>query len=266
MAKANPLRFSTKYQDDETDLLYYGYRYYNAGTGTWLSRDPMGESAGANVHGFVKNAPSSGIDPLGLIPDVPGIPRPLPAPPPPTPEPNPLEPEIKQPQTPDGHMDGTCGGSYGKILWHVPPHSTGWVVQHMRVVAHVTDCQGKPVPNPKNPDKEYTEAWQVVDGTVYPGFLTPGSLPSFGDTWNTADEGDDRKGVITLIGVAKFIAGYPLTVPPWTTEFPNPTGLLPYIKPTPPGWTDKGGRQHSVEITFHCCCRYLKPRIRETIL
>ena len=27
MAKANPFRFSTKYQDDETDLLYYGYRY-----------------------------------------------------------------------------------------------------------------------------------------------------------------------------------------------------------------------------------------------
>jgi RHS repeat-associated protein len=41
MARANPFRFSTKYQDDETDLLYYGYRYYNAGTGRWLSRDPI---------------------------------------------------------------------------------------------------------------------------------------------------------------------------------------------------------------------------------
>ena len=37
MAKANPFRFSTKYQDDETDLLYYGYRYYNASTGRWNS-------------------------------------------------------------------------------------------------------------------------------------------------------------------------------------------------------------------------------------
>jgi RHS repeat-associated protein len=43
MAKANPFRFSTKYQDDETDLPYYGYWYYNAGTGRWLSRDPYGE-------------------------------------------------------------------------------------------------------------------------------------------------------------------------------------------------------------------------------
>jgi RHS repeat-associated protein len=33
MGKANPFRFSTKYQDDETDLLYYGRRYYNASTG-----------------------------------------------------------------------------------------------------------------------------------------------------------------------------------------------------------------------------------------
>ena len=39
MAKSNPFRFSTKYQDDETDLLYYGYRYYNPSTGRWQSRD-----------------------------------------------------------------------------------------------------------------------------------------------------------------------------------------------------------------------------------
>jgi RHS repeat-associated protein len=46
MAKTNPFRFSTKYQDDETDLLYYGYRYYNASAGRWLSRDPLGEKGG----------------------------------------------------------------------------------------------------------------------------------------------------------------------------------------------------------------------------
>jgi RHS repeat-associated protein len=43
LAKANPFRFSTKYQDDETDLLYYGYRYLNTSTGRWLSRDPIEE-------------------------------------------------------------------------------------------------------------------------------------------------------------------------------------------------------------------------------
>ena len=48
MAKTNPIRFSTKYDDDESDLLYYGYRYYKPSTGTWPSRDPIKE-AGFNL-------------------------------------------------------------------------------------------------------------------------------------------------------------------------------------------------------------------------
>jgi len=66
MAKANPFRFSTKYQDDETDLLYYGYRYYNASTGRWTSRDPAQEDGGENLYGFVSDDPVNGRDPFGL--------------------------------------------------------------------------------------------------------------------------------------------------------------------------------------------------------
>ena len=43
----NPFRFSTKYTDDETDLVYYGYRYYSPALGRWMSRDPIGEVDGA---------------------------------------------------------------------------------------------------------------------------------------------------------------------------------------------------------------------------
>jgi RHS repeat-associated protein len=58
MARVNPFRFSTKYQDDETDLLYYGYRYYTASTGRWLSRDPAEEGIGGeNLYGFCANNP-----------------------------------------------------------------------------------------------------------------------------------------------------------------------------------------------------------------
>ena len=66
MAKVNPFRFSTKYQDDESDLLYYGYRYYKPSTGTWPNRDPMDELGGANLYAFVGNAPLTYYDWLGL--------------------------------------------------------------------------------------------------------------------------------------------------------------------------------------------------------
>jgi RHS repeat-associated protein len=65
-AKTNPFRFSTKFQDDETDLIYYGHRYYSANTGRWPSRDPLGEGRGLSLYAFVDNRPGDAIDLLGL--------------------------------------------------------------------------------------------------------------------------------------------------------------------------------------------------------
>jgi RHS repeat-associated protein len=45
VSKSNPFRFSTKCQDEETELLYYGYRFYNASSGRWVNRDPIGDTA-----------------------------------------------------------------------------------------------------------------------------------------------------------------------------------------------------------------------------
>jgi len=68
MAKANPIRFSAKYQDDESDLLYYGARYFKTSTGTWLIRDPAEEDEGGpNLYGFAGNDPISQIDTFGLM-------------------------------------------------------------------------------------------------------------------------------------------------------------------------------------------------------
>jgi len=66
LAPINPFRFSTKYQDNETDLLYYGYRFYSASTGRWLSRDPIGVRGGRNVYAFLDNDALGRIDFLGL--------------------------------------------------------------------------------------------------------------------------------------------------------------------------------------------------------
>ncbi len=70
MAKANPIRFSTKYHDDETGLLYYGYRYYSVSTGTWISRDPIGERGSINLYEFCRNGPLKFYDPHGLAVDL----------------------------------------------------------------------------------------------------------------------------------------------------------------------------------------------------
>jgi RHS repeat-associated protein len=64
-AEVNPFRWSTKYFDIETGLSDYGHRYYHAGLGRWLNRDPIGEFGGANLYGYVHNSPATSIDPLG---------------------------------------------------------------------------------------------------------------------------------------------------------------------------------------------------------
>ena len=67
MADVFPNRFSTKYYDAETDLYYYGYRYYSPSLGRWISRDPIGERGGYNVLSFVANSPTCHSDPTGLF-------------------------------------------------------------------------------------------------------------------------------------------------------------------------------------------------------
>jgi RHS repeat-associated protein len=66
MAFVNPFRFSTKYQDDETAMLYCGYRYYNPSIGRWLNRDPIGEAGGINLYGAMGNDLVNNVDPYGL--------------------------------------------------------------------------------------------------------------------------------------------------------------------------------------------------------
>jgi hypothetical protein len=44
----------------------YGYRYYHPQTGRWINRDPIEESGGLNLYGFVGNSPIIRIDILGL--------------------------------------------------------------------------------------------------------------------------------------------------------------------------------------------------------
>jgi RHS repeat-associated protein len=62
----NPFRFSTRYTDVETGLVYYGHRYYDAKNGRFINRDPIEESGGLNLYGFCGNDAVNGWDVLGL--------------------------------------------------------------------------------------------------------------------------------------------------------------------------------------------------------
>jgi RHS repeat-associated protein len=91
-----PIRFSTRYYDDETDLLLYGFRTYSSSLGRWLTRDPRDEpgfrifaassktqlaefdrqsnrilrignsEVSGDLYSFVRNNPPNAVDPQGL--------------------------------------------------------------------------------------------------------------------------------------------------------------------------------------------------------
>ena len=78
LAGDNPIRFSTKYTDSETGLVYYGYRYYSPSLGRWLRRDPIDTEAKVEKekeigvrknfgYRFVGNRPMDRTDFLGLL-------------------------------------------------------------------------------------------------------------------------------------------------------------------------------------------------------
>jgi RHS repeat-associated protein len=110
-ANQNPFRFSTKRTDSTTDLVVYEYRAYNPILGRWLSRDPIGERGGRQLHGFVRNAPTISIDLLGLFGPIHPLP---PGWPPnqkvPRPNPRPYPPQTPFPQRLLQKYDCSCCG------------------------------------------------------------------------------------------------------------------------------------------------------------
>ena len=65
-----PFRFSTKYTDIETGLVYYGRRYYSPSQGRFVGRDPKGEEGGLHLYGFCRNNSVNLWDYLGMIPPI----------------------------------------------------------------------------------------------------------------------------------------------------------------------------------------------------
>ena len=66
LSKLNPVRFSTKYTDNESGFVYYGYRYYNPSTGRWLSHDRV-EQSSQSLYSFLGDDPVGNWEYLGLF-------------------------------------------------------------------------------------------------------------------------------------------------------------------------------------------------------
>jgi RHS repeat-associated protein len=66
-ASLTPWTFASKRQDPETHLCYFGARYYDQESATWLTLDPLGHSAGPNLYAYTKNNPLVNLDYFGLL-------------------------------------------------------------------------------------------------------------------------------------------------------------------------------------------------------
>jgi RHS repeat-associated protein len=62
----NPFQYTAREFDSETMLYYMRARYFDAGTGRFISEDPVQFDSGINFYEYVRNNPLIGVDPWGL--------------------------------------------------------------------------------------------------------------------------------------------------------------------------------------------------------
>ena len=63
-----PFGFAGGLYDSDTKLTRFGYRDYDASTGKWTAKDPIGFDAGdTNLYGYVLGDPVNFVDPSGLV-------------------------------------------------------------------------------------------------------------------------------------------------------------------------------------------------------
>ena len=67
LASVNTYRFSSKEYHQNSGLVYYLYRFYDANLQRWLNRDPLGERGGNNTFSAVHNNFINYYDPNGLL-------------------------------------------------------------------------------------------------------------------------------------------------------------------------------------------------------
>lgn len=62
----NPWRFAEKRVVQQTELVQFGFRFYDPLTARWTSKDPIGSSDGPNLYAYLHNNPINSVDRFGL--------------------------------------------------------------------------------------------------------------------------------------------------------------------------------------------------------
>ena len=236
MAKANPFRFSTKYQDDETDLLYYGYRYYKPSTGRWVSRDPIEEEgfnnspavgemfdadeASLNVYAFVDNVPVMQEDINGLT--------------------GTLKIKLKKPYS------LTCGGWLN--IWHYSgstqgPNDKFWMAQEI-VISDVANGCATGVK--LDGSDRWVEAIEV-DGNF--DLEDTDFLPSWASTYGSAPR------VVAEASMIRYSSKRGKIILSWGHQVAEAGAM--YSTRNIPSWWSKVGvmaTRSSWKDSWNCCC------------
>lgn len=63
----NPWTYSNKRWDKESNLVFFGLRYYAPDLGRWITADPSGFGDGPNLYAYLHNNPFKYYDPFGLF-------------------------------------------------------------------------------------------------------------------------------------------------------------------------------------------------------
>jgi RHS repeat-associated protein len=215
-------------------------------TGRWTTPDPAA-SPWANLQSYAENDPTCTSDPVGLQPadDL-----------------DELRAESKRKRGANGlymkwktkpTATGPCGGSKMEIEWQLDTQEDGWIVQYVFRQIDTYYCNNS---QKDYRTQSYWEAWRVVGGVIYKGYVTGGvgSLDQF-----TLDDAYNSRGTYSILGYAKFIANINYVRDYFKGNPVRNAGILPSSDKHPEGFKNLVGRRHEMDVTWDCCCHPWKP-------
>jgi RHS repeat-associated protein len=252
-AIGNPWMFTGRQLDEESGLYFYRARYYDAGKGRFVQRDPKGYVDGMNLYEYVRSNPVNRADPEGQAS---------------------FHPDIKVVAA--GKKTGDCGGATYSVKWEIPnanKNDAGWIVQRVGVTFDVKDCDDKKIDVKAHTGGEIDpawwplwEGWEFTAGqNVWVGSAA-NKAPHRSDTYAMPDFGDCTKGKIEIDGEVKAITGFRLPADMKPTN-KAPAWSLPMTQKEPAGWASDllppgiqgppaplaAGAVHRMTIEWNCC-------------